>query len=114
MGRYGYLNIATNHPEIWKEIENIKRIVNSFNLSRENLRNFKIKISNQKSIEELTKGIIKDEIKITNIKEKEVLTKEKSPTAERLTKNFTYSKSKFKEISMEAFKSDHIQKILTK
>ena len=114
MGNYGYLNIATNHPEIWKEIENIKHIINSFNVSRSNLRNFKDKIRNQMTIEELTKGTIKDEIKIASTKFEETLSTEKSPTAKRLTKKFTYSRSEFKEISIEAFKSDHIQSVLSK
>ena len=66
------------------------------------------------TIEELTKGTIKDEIKIASTKCEEIFSTEKSPTAKRLTKKFTYSRSEFKEISMEAFKSDHIQKVLTK
>ena len=31
MGNYGYLNIAINFPEIWREIELIKNLINSFN-----------------------------------------------------------------------------------
>ena len=77
MGNYGYLNIATNHPEIWKEIEKIKHIINSFNVSRSNLRNFKDKINNQMTIEELTKGTIKEEIKIASTKFEEILSTEK-------------------------------------
>ena len=66
------------------------------------------------TIEDLTKSIIKDEIKINSTKFEETFSKEKSPTAKRLAKKFTYSRSEFKEISMEAFKSDHIQKVLMK
>ena len=66
------------------------------------------------TIEELTKGIIKDEIKIINTKAEQTITKEKSAIAKKLAKKFTYSRSKFKEISLEAFKSDHIQNVLSK
>ena len=112
MGNYGYLNIATNHPVIWKEIEDIKHIINIFNISRNNLKRFKHKINNQMTIEDLTKGIIKDDIKINNTKVEEILSKEDSPTAKRLKEKFTYSRSEFKEISIDAFKSESIQKIL--
>ena len=67
-GKNGYLNLATNYPQLWKEVEQIKSDINTFNISRNNLKNFKVKIANQLSIEDLSKGTIKDEIniKITN------------------------------------------------
>ena len=46
-GNNGFLNIAINHPRLWREVELISRLVESFNISRSNLWEFKeaIKLS---------------------------------------------------------------------
>ena len=40
-GKYGYLNIAVNHPEILRETKLIKQLVKSFNKSREDMWKYK-------------------------------------------------------------------------
>ena len=37
-GKNGYLNLATNYPWLWKEIEKIKNTIRVFNISISNLR----------------------------------------------------------------------------
>ena len=41
-----YLNLAINYPQLWKEVEQIKAEINTFNVSRVNLKTFKTKIKN--------------------------------------------------------------------
>ena len=64
------------------------------------------------SIEDLTKGTIKDTIKIGYTKIKDKLPKEDSPTMKRVKNKFTYSRSELKKISIDAFKSESIQNVL--
>ena len=45
-GKYGYLNIAVNHPEILRETKTIKQLVRSFNRSREKMWKYKDVILN--------------------------------------------------------------------
>ena len=45
-GKNGYLNLATNYPQLWREVEQIKAEINTFNISRNNLKTFITKIKN--------------------------------------------------------------------
>ena len=63
-GKKGYFNLATNYPQLWEEIEKLREAINTFNISRSNLKDYKNKIKSQLPIEELSKGTIKDNIKI--------------------------------------------------
>ena len=112
IGKRGYLNIASNHPLLWKEIEKVKHLTRILNISRKNLETFKEEIKNQKPIEELTKGIIKDPINIEYEKDETPSYKDTSPTIQRLKKNYTYSKSEFKKMSIDAFKLEPTQNVL--
>ena len=103
--------MASNYPRIWKEIERIKHVIRVFNISRSNLKNFNDKIKNQLSIEDLTKGTIKDNIRIGSTKTEDTLPKEDSPTAKRLKKKFTYSRSEFRKMRIDTFKSESVQKV---
>ena len=110
----GYLNMASNYPRIWKEIEKIKHVIRIFNISRSNLKNYSDKIKNQLSIEDLTKGTIRDTIKIGHTKSEDTLPREDSPTMKRMKNKFTYSRSEFKKISIDAFKLESVQTVLKK
>ena len=96
IGKRGYLNIASNHPLMWKEIEKVKRLTRILNISRKNLKQFKSEIKNQIPIENLTEGVIKDPINIEFTKENSPQ-KDDSPTLKRLKENYTYSRSTFKK-----------------
>ena len=111
-GKNGYLNLATNYPRLWKEVEKIKNTIRIFNISRNNLINFKNKIKSQLSIEDLTKGTIKDDIKLSYSSNEETFPREDSPTVLRMKNKLTYSRSEFKKISIDTFRSDSIQEVL--
>ena len=49
LGNQGYLNLATNFPEIMDEISLIKWLINSFNKGRKNLWRYKDSISSYNS-----------------------------------------------------------------
>ena len=107
-GKNGYLNLATNYPQLWKEVEKIKNTIRIFNISRNNLINFKNKIKSQLSIGDLSKGTIKDDIKLGQSRNEETFFREDSPTVKRLKNKFTYNRSEFKKISIDTFRSDSI------
>ena len=104
--------MASNYPLLWKEIEKVKQLTRVLNTSRKNLNSFKDKIKNQLPIEELTKGIVKDPIDIKYEKDETPSYKDTSPTVKRLKKNYTYSRSTFKKMSIDAFKLEPIQNVL--
>ena len=109
-GKYGYLNIAINYPEILRETKLIKQLVKSFNKSREDMWKYKdVILSYHKKNPDFIKvdqTAPKDHIHV------------RSPTAEnntvsRLVKKLSpYNEREFKIISSRAFLSVHIREIL--
>ena len=109
-GKNGYFNLATNYPQLWKEIEKLKESINIFNTTRNNVKEYKTKIRSQLSIEELSEGTIKDIIKIEVSRND--LTKEDSPMVKKLRSKLSYSKTEFEKISIDAFKLDPIKEAM--
>ena len=105
-GKYGYLNVAINHPDILKETKLIKRLVKSFNKSRESIWKFKDVIrSYHKKKPEF--------IKVKQIPPTDSSSGNK--VASRLFKKVSpYNERDFKIISSRAFLSPHIREILSK
>ena len=114
---YGYLNLAINYPEIWEEIELIKKLVKCFNTSRYNMWKHKSSILNQQTFKELTQNIVLDEnkgiIEYIDFKHEPTLEITEHNTASKLEKNYTYSREEFKVIRIRAFLSEHIREILS-
>ena len=109
-GKNGYFNLATNYPQLWSEIEKLKESINIFNISRSNVKEYKTKIKSQLSIEELSKGTIKDNIKIEVSRND--LAKEDSPMVKKLRSKISYTKPEFEQISIDAFKLDPIKEVM--
>ena len=109
-GRKGYFNLATKYPQLWGEIEKLKESSNIFNISRSNVKEYKNKIKNQLSIEELSKGTIKDNIKIEVSRND--LAKEDSPMVKKLRSKISYTKPEFEKMSIDAFKLDPIKEMM--
>ena len=109
-GKNGYFNLATNYPQLWKEIEKLKESINIFNITRNNVKEYKTKIRSQLSIEELSEGTIKDTIKIEVSRND--LAKEDSPMVKKLRSKLSYSKTEFEKISIDAFKIDPIKEVM--
>ena len=109
-GKKGYFNLATNYPQLWDEIEKLKEAINTFNISRSNLKEYRNKIKNQLSIEELGKGTIKDDIKVETNRDDQA--REDSPMLKKLRSKISYSKTEFEQMSIEAFKLDPIKEMM--
>ena len=108
-GKYGYLNLAVNYPEILRETKLIRNLIKSFNSSRENLRKYRdIILSYNKKKPNLFKlRTTTKKIKTANkdaSNEKKVLTR----LVEKLS---PYSERDFKIISSRAFLSVHVREI---
>ena len=66
------------------------------------MREYRNKIQSQLPIEELSKGTIKDAIKI-EVSRSELETKD-SPMVKKLRSKISYTKREFEQISVDAFK----------
>ena len=108
-GKYGYLNIAVNYPEILRETKLIRNLIKSFNSSRENLRKYRdIILSYNKKKPNLFKlRTTTKKIKTAN----KDASNEKKVLARLVEKLNPYSERDFKIISSRAFLSVHVREI---
>ena len=104
-GKYGYLNIAVNHPEILRETKTIKQLIRSFNRSREKMWKYKDIILNY--------HVRKPDF--MKCKEPaQTAHQNDSPTMTRLIEKVSpYNEKDFKVISIRAFLSIHMREMFT-
>ena len=101
MGNYGFLDLAVNSPELWNEIETIIKLVRSFNESRIKVISFRDTVLSH-HINSGNRLSAKD---LPSIKPSD------QTTIKRLS-NPDYNDKTFKRISIKAFLSEHIRKVL--
>ena len=116
---YGYLSSAINHPEIWKEIELISKLVNDFNKCKENLEEYKEAIlrrfsSSVNPLRQQAPSKPKPERfwRFTRYRKPKEYQECLKPEAIR-PKKVSYSEEEFKTISLQAFYSPAIKETMT-
>ena len=102
MGNYGFLDLAVNASELWEEIETIIKLVKSFNESRTKVISFK-------------DTILSHQINSSNRFSTRKIQFPKSCVQTDLKRLSTpnYNDKTFERISIKAFLSDHIRKVLS-
>ena len=116
---YGYLSSAINHPEIWREIEYISKLVDNFNKCKENLEEYREAILGKFSspvnplrIQAPSKPKPERFWRFTRYRKQEKLQGCMRPKAFR-PGNISYSEEEFKTISLQAFYSPAIRETMT-
>ena len=105
-GKYGYLNIAINHPEILRETKIIKQLVRRFNRSREKRWKYKDVIRSYHMRKPDLMKCKQPPLKASN---------NDNTTMTRLMEKFSpYNEKDFRAISLRAFLSVHIREMFTK
>ena len=102
MGNYGFLDLAVNSPLLWDEIEKIIKLVKSFNESRNKVISFKNTILSH----HINSG---KRLSISKFPS----ARHSNPRSIKNLSNPSYNDKTFERISIQAFLSDHIRKVLS-
>ena len=102
LGKYGFIAITMNFPEISAELSGLKKLIRKFNISRRNIFKFK----------DVIRDFRKTEVKNTKIHQESypILDQRKRETKMRLEKKSPpYGITELKEISLKAYTSEYIR-----
>ena len=110
-GKYGYLNTAVNYPEILRETKLVKRLVKSFNNSREKIRKYRDLIL---SFNKMKPRLFKIKYSTKKIKTaNKNASNEKKVISRLVDKLSPYNEREFKIISSRAFLSAHVREVFS-
>ena len=101
LGKYGYVAITINFPEISTELSRLKSLIKKFNTSRRNILKFK----------DVIRDYRKTQVNYMNLQlgSHPILAERKRETKIRLEKKSPpYATAELKEISLQAFTSEYI------
>ena len=101
-GKYGFVAITMNFPEISTELSRLKKLIKQFNISRKNIFKFK----------DVIKDFRKTEVKNIKLQQESdpILDERKRETKMRLEKKSPpYGITELKEISLKAFTSEYVR-----
>ena len=102
LGRYGYMAITLNFPEISSELSRLKKLIKKFNTSRRNIIKFKDVIKNYRKTEVSYIDLQLGPQPFSNDRKGETITRLEK-------KSSPYGSAELKEICLQAFTSEYIR-----